>query len=312
VTPSIKPHCLVIGGNGFIGSHVVDALLAAGHRVTTLDRAENRFRAPHPGAAHVFADWSDAGTLEASLTGADLVVHLISATLPAQSNAVPEFDLRENLLRTLTLLNLCVAKGVRRVIFASSGGTIYGAPRRLPIPETHPTNPLNSHGIVKLAIEKYLALYERLHGLEYVSLRMANPYGEWQDPDGRQGIVAVAMGRVARRLPIEIFGEGSMVRDYVYVGDVAQAFALAARTTGARRIYNVGSGHALGLKDLLSKIFEVAGCSVAIRYGPPRPSDAPANVLDISLIHSELGWAPSVSLDEGLQRTWSWIKTLRA
>jgi UDP-glucose 4-epimerase len=312
VIRSSNPRVLVIGGNGFIGSHVVDALVAAGFGATTLDRAENRFRKPNPRATHLFADWSDTQALEAGLTGVDLVIHLISATLPADSNSLPEFDVRENLLRTLCLLNLCAAKGVRRIIFASSGGTVYGAPHSLPISETHPTNPLNSHGIVKLAIEKYLALYERLHGLEYVSLRMANPYGEWQNPDGLQGIVAVAMGRVARRLPIEIFGDGNAVRDYVYVGDVAHAFVLAAQTTGARRIYNVGSARGLSVRDLLSKIFEVAGHSTAIQYGPTRSADAPANVLDIGLIRSELSWTPSVSLIEGLQRTWSWVKTLPA
>ncbi len=304
--------CLVLGGQGFLGSHIVDALLEAGEAVAVLDQRLNKFRMPPQQAQVILADWTNTAMLEATLSGIDVVVHLISTTLPATSNQDPQADVTGNLIATLNLLALCIKQKVRRIVFASSGGTVYGRPQVLPIPETHPTEPLNSHGIVKLTIEKYLNLYYRLHGLEYVALRTANPYGEWQDPARPQGFVAVAMGHLLLQEPIVIFGDGEVLRDYVYVGDVAQAFVKAAHLSDAHHVFNVGSSHGLSLKDMRALIFELTGRVTKVQYRAPRLADAPANVLDISRIRQELGWTPHTDLPSGLKRTWAWINTLSA
>lgn len=298
----------MLGGCGFLGSHIVDALVADGMTVRVLDRAPNRFRPPHPKAEYLFGDWSDHPLLDRTLERVDTLIHLISATLPAPSNQTPRLDVEENLIRTLYLLDRCVAKGIRRVVFASSGGTVYGRPQSLPISESHPTNPLNSHGIVKLTIEKYLALYHQLHGLEYVALRTGNAYGELQDPAGEQGFIAVAMGRLLYRQPITIYGSLDVQRDYIYVGDVAQAFLNSVNLSKAQHIFNVGSGHGLSLKDLLVKLAAITGRTPELSFTPSRAADAPANVLKIELIKRHLNWRPLVGLDAGLERTWQWIK----
>ncbi len=305
-------HCLALGGQGFLGSHIVEALLAAGVDVSILDRRTNKFKAPPPAAQLILSDWTNTVELEAALHDVDVVIHLISTTLPATSNQNVQADVTGNLIATLNLLDLCVKQKVRRVVFASSGGTVYGEPQVLPIPETHPTEPLNSHGIVKLATEKYLNLYHHLYGLEYVALRTANPYGELQDPDKPQGFVAVALGRILRQQPIIIFGQGEVRRDYVYVGDVAQAFVAAVCAPTAAQVYNVGSGSGLSLSDMLARIFAVTGRTTEVQYTAPRPADAPANVLDISRIQRDLGWSPRTDLQAGLERTWEWINTLPA
>ena len=303
-----KLKTLVLGGCGFLGSHIVDALVADGLSVRVLDRVPNRFRSPQTKVEYLFGDWSDHSLLDRAIEQVDTVVHLISATLPAPSNQDPQFDIAENLMRTLHLLDRCVATGVRRIVFASSGGTVYGRPQSLPISENHPTDPLNSHGIVKLTIEKYLALYHQLYGLEYVALRTGNPYGELQDPAGEQGFIAVAMGRLLYQQPITIYGSLEVQRDYLYVGDVAQAFLKSACLRNARHIFNVGSGHGLSLQDLLAKISAITGRAPEIQIAPSRAADVPANVLNIELIKHHLNWQPMIDFDIGLERTWQWIK----
>jgi len=299
--------CLVLGGQGFLGSHIVEALLAASVEVSILDRQINRFSAPPPEAQLILSDWTNSAELNDALREVDVVVHLISTTLPAFSSQNAQADVNGNLIATLNLLDLCLKQRVRRVVFASSGGTVYGKPQILPISETHATEPLNSHGIVKLAIEKYLHLYHHLHGLEYVALRTANPYGERQDPDRPQGFVAVALGRILRQQPIVIYGQGEMLRDYVYVGDVAQSFTAAVCGESAAQIYNVGSGSGLSLNDMLAHIFSITGRTTEVQYTMPRLADAPANVLDITRIQRDLGWAPRIDLQAGLKRTWEWL-----
>lgn len=305
-------HCLVLGGQGFLGTHIVEALLAAGVEVSILDRQLNRFQPPSPRAHLILSDWTQTAELEAALRAVDVVIHLISTTLPGNSNQQMQADVTGNLIATLNLLDLCVKQHVRRVVFASSGGTVYGQPQMLPIPETHPTEPLNSHGVVKLTIEKYLNLYHHLYGLEYVALRTSNPYGERQDPDRPQGFVAVALGRILRQEPIVIYGQGEVQRDYLYAADVAQAFVAAVCAPCAAQIYNVGSGSGLSLNDMLSNIFAVTGRTTEVQYTAPRLADVSANVLDIAHIQHDLGWSPQTPLHIGLERTWQWFNALFA
>jgi UDP-glucose 4-epimerase len=306
--------CLVLGGGGFIGSHLAEALLSAGHRVRLFERPHLMSLAA-PGIATraetVTGDFLNYGDLARALSGMEVVFHLVSTTLPKPSNDNPAYDIETNLVGTLRMLELCRAHRVRKVVFSSSGGTVYGVPASVPIPESHPTNPLCSYGIHKLAIEKYLQLYHSLHGLDYCVLRPANPYGERQRTDVAQGAVAVFLERALRGEPIEIWGDGSVVRDYLYVGDVADAFVRAAAYQGAQRVFNVGSGAGTSLNELVEKIGALLGRRPAVEYQPARRVDVPVNVLDSSAAARELGWRARTSLAQGLQRTCDWMRAAR-
>jgi len=298
--------CLVLGGAGFIGSHLAEALLQAGHRVRIFDRP-HLDRLPaflQRGEFEVFTgDFLNPRTLSPALDGSEIVFHLVSTTLPKTSNDNPMYDIESNVMGTLRLLELCRQQGVRKVVFASSGGTVYGVPRSVPIDESHPTDPICSYGIHKLAIEKYLQLNHRIHGLDYCVVRPANLYGPRQRLDIAQGAVAVFLDRALRGKPIQVWGDGSAVRDYLYVGDAAEALLKAAAFEGAPRLFNIGSGAGTSLTQLIKEIEALLGRAVPVEYTAARSLDVPANVLDASLARRHLGWAPRTSLAEGLRRT---------
>ncbi len=303
-------NCLVLGGAGFIGSHVVDGLVARGHRVRVLDRpaASRRNLEASLGAIDfVAADFASEDQLAAALEGIEIVVHLAGTTLPASSNEDPVYDVESNVVATLGLLRRAVDAGVRKIVFASSGGTVYGVPERIPTAEEHPTNPICAYGISKLAIEKYLGLYHHLHGLDHVVLRMANPYGERQSIRRTQGAVAVFLGRTLRDKEITIWGDGSVARDYFHVHDLVAAFLTAIEGEPPSRVYNIGGGRSHTLEELLALIREVTGRSPRVRYAPGRRLDVPISCLDISRAARELGWSPEISLRQGIARVWEWL-----
>lgn len=302
--------CVVLGGGGFIGSHLCQALLAAGHGVRVFDRPNlKRFdsAAERGPAEWLEGDFTNPEDLARAVDGCEVVYHLVSTTLPKSSNDNPVYDVETNVIGTLRLLELVRATSAR-IVFISSGGTVYGVPRAVPIPETHPTEPLCSYGIGKLAVEKYLRLYQVLHGLDYCVLRLANLYGERQRVTTAQGAVAVFLHRALRDEPIEIWGDGSVVRDYLYAGDAAAALVRAAAATGETRLFNVGSGRGQSLNDILAAIEALLGRPVRRSYLPGRRFDVPVNVLDVSLAARHLGWRPATSFAEGLSRTCDWMR----
>lgn len=304
---------LVTGGAGFIGTHLVRLLLASGvGEVRIIDRRTPRNVGQ--GRHYVF----HAGELTelivdqpAILEGVDTVFHLAWASVPESSVQNPVRDVQVNVVSTVRLLEQCVAVGVRRVVFLSSGGAVYGEPSALPIPETHPTDPISAYGISKLAAEKYLALFHRLHGLEYVILRPSVPYGEYQNPFGRQGAVAVFCGRVAQGKPITLWGDAEAIaRDFFHVSDLARACVLAAKSDRPTDIYNIGGGERISLARLIEAIADTVGPAypVTTESLPPRPFDVPEVVMDISKAYTCLGWQPTIDLAFGLERTWRWIR----
>ena len=304
--------CLILGGAGFIGSHVVDALVARGHGVRVLDLKNVSKENLKRSMDHIEiteGDFHNVKEVAPALEGMDVVVHLVCTTLPGPSNENPAYDVESNVVGTLNLLDKAVETGVKKIVFASSGGTVYGIPERVPIPETHPTEPICSYGISKLAIEKYLALYGRLHDLGYVVLRLGNPYGERQRTDSVQGAVAVFLGKAFRGEPITIWGDGSVSRDYFYIDDLVSAFVRAIEGECPSRIYNIGSGRAYSLVDILSAIRAVTGLEPEVSFAPGRSLDVPVNCLDIGRATTELNWKPEISLEEGLERTWRWMES---
>jgi UDP-glucose 4-epimerase len=309
---SVK-RCLILGGRGFIGSHLVDALLARGFQVRCFDRPHvqpiSSSHLSDPNFELYEGDFVSEADVAGALDGCDICFHLVSTTLPKSSNADPVFDVDSNVIGTVRLLDQAVRLGVKKVVFASSGGTVYGIPVRVPIEETHPTDPLSSYGITKLSIEKYLHLYNVLHGLDYTVLRLANPFGERQRVHASQGAVAVFLGKVLRGETVEIWGDGSVVRDYIHIADVIEALMAAAERNPSERVFNIGSGRGHSLNEVLDAIENVTGQKTDRRYLPGRPFDVPTSVLSIERAKQALNWSPKVSFEDGLRRFSDWLRT---
>ena len=303
--------CTVFGGGGFIGSAIAEQLLGDGHSVRVFERPRvmpYRIFAAGERMEWVTGDFSSSHDMGGALDGADAVFHLVSATLPKSSNDDPIFDVQGNLISTLQLLNQMVAHNIRRIIFISSGGTVYGTPSYLPIDERHPTNPEVSYGITKLAIEKYLLLYQKMHGIKVTILRVANPFGMRQRIETAQGAVAVFLHRALRGQPIEIWGDGNVTRDYIYVTDVAAAFTAALTYEGSASIFNISSGQGTSLNELISSISDIVGVPVERRYLPGRVFDVKTSVLSNELARNELGWAPKFALNPAIALTANWYR----
>jgi len=303
--------CTIFGGGGFIGSAIADRLLLDGHQLRIFERPRVDPYRKFLDSEHV--EWVTGDLLSvhdvgAAIDGSDAVIHLVSTTLPKSSNDDPIYDVQTNLVATLQLLDAMVSRKVGKIIFISSGGTVYGTPRYIPVDEAHPTEPQVSYGIVKLAIEKYLLMYERLHGIKTTILRVANPFGERQRVETAQGAVGVFLHQALLGQPIEIWGDGSVTRDYVYIGDVAEAFASALAYSGAESVFNISSGAGTSLNDLVALMEKLLGRPVERRYFPGRAIDVPVNVLCNDLARQELGWTPKIPLFEGLEKTAGWMR----
>lgn len=302
---------IIFGGGGFIGSTIADRLLLDGHELRIFERprvAPYRKFAESERVEWIAGDLSSTHDVNDAISGVDVVLHLVSTTLPKNSNDDPIYDVQSNLVATLQMLNAMVVHNVRKIVFISSGGTVYGNPMYLPIDEKHPTDPLVSYGITKLAIEKYLQMYSHLHGIRAITLRVANPYGERQRIETAQGAVGVFLHHAIKGLPIEIWGDGSVTRDYIHVSDVAEAFVRAVKYSGVKNCFNISSGVGTSLNELIGMLEDVLGKSIEIRYLPGRPFDVPVSVLSNDLARNELEWAPSISMLGGIARVAGWMK----
>ncbi|SDI37423.1 NAD-dependent epimerase/dehydratase family protein [Pseudomonas panipatensis] len=301
----------IFGGGGFIGSAIADRLLKDGHQLKIFERPRVPPYREFSVGEHVewlTGDLMSTHDVSEVLEGVDTVLHLVSTTLPKSSNDDPIYDVQTNLIATLQMLNLMVAKGVRKIVFISSGGTVYGPPTYLPIDEKHPTEPQVSYGITKLMIEKYLLMYQHLHGIKANILRVTNPYGERQRVETAQGAVGVFLNRALQGQPIDIWGDGSVTRDYIHVSDVAEAFAKAAAYDGPESVFNISSGTGTSLNELVGQLEKVLGKEIRRNYLPGRSFDVPVSVLCNQRARRELDWNPAISLEEGLQRTVAWMK----
>ena len=301
----------IFGGGGFIGSAIADRLLRDGHalRIFERPRVESyRQFSDDEKVQWLTGDLMSVHDVSSAIDGVDVVLHLVSTTLPKNSNDDPVYDVQSNLVATLQLLNAMVAKHVRKIVFISSGGTVYGNPTYLPIDENHPTEPRVSYGITKLAIEKYLLMFQYQYGIKANILRVANPYGERQRVETAQGAVSVFLSKAVQNQPLEIWGDGSVTRDYLYISDVAEAFAGAVDYDGAKSVFNISSGVGTTLNELIDIIERVLGRAVVRHYRPGRSFDVPVSVLDNSLARQELGWEPRVNLEEGIAKTADWMR----
>ncbi len=299
--------CAVLGAGGFIGTNLCQALIG---RVDSLRCFGRRQLFPEAlgGFEWMPGDFADPTCLSTVVSGCDVVFHLVNATTPASSNVDKVADLNANVASTLRLLDICRESRVQRVVFVSSGGTVYGIPEIVPTPETAPTNPITAYGISKLAIEKYLSLYEYLYGLEYRVLRVSNPFGPYQLAQKSQGVIAAFLRQATAGKAIEMWGDGSVVRDYIYIDDVVDALVRAVTHEGTGRIFNIGSGHGLSLNDIVTAIEALLGQKLEVNRLPGRPVDVPVSVLDTRFAESELGWHACTAVEKGLENTIAWIK----
>jgi len=307
--PLSNKKILVLGGNGFIGSHLIDALLEKGYSVRLFDRPNTLFLGSNPvsNVELMHGDLNSDADIASAVVDCDICFHLISTVVPASSNLDPVFDIETNLAGTVKLLNHAVKAGLKKIIFLSSGGTVYGIPRQLPIDENHPTNPLCSYGITKLAIEKYLHLYQQLYGLDYTILRLANPFGERQRIHATQGAIAVFLGKALRKETVEVWGDGSVVRDYIHISDVVCAMLKSMTYKGSEHLFNIGSGRGVSLNEVLDGIEMVTEEKVIRHYAPERKFDVPVSVLAIDRAMNALNWEPKTPFIDGLRKMVRWL-----
>jgi UDP-glucose 4-epimerase len=300
---------LVLGGSGFLGSHIVDRFLREKHEVTVYDLYPERFRRSPKGIKFVTGDFGNVGALDELISSRfDAVVHCVSTTTPKSSNESPEFDIQSNVIGTLNLLDICARHNYGKLVFLSSGGTVYGDIGDLElVDETHAVRPMCSYGVSKLAIEHYLEVYKHLRGLNYVALRLSNPYGERQSPLRALGALTVFLHRTLKHQPVEVWGDGSVTRDFIYVGDVADA-VYRATVNPISGTFNVGTGTGLSLRDILHHITRVVGIEPTVTWLASRSFDVPKIVLDASKLRQATEWKCVTTLDDGITITADWLR----
>ncbi len=300
---------LVLGGSGFLGSHIVDKFLAEKHDVYVYDLYPERFRRSPAGIKFHTGDFGNVGALEELIaSGFDAVIHCVSTTTPKSSNESPEFDIQSNVIGTLYLLDICAKHKVGKLVFLSSGGTVYGDIGDLDlVDETHPVRPMCSYGVSKLTIEHYLDVYKHLRGLDYVALRLSNPYGERQSPLRALGALTVFLHRTLKHQTIEVWGDGGVTRDFIYVGDVANAVYLAT-INPISGVFNVGTGTGLSIREILNRISRVVGIEVPVTWMPSRSFDVPRIVLDAAKLKNATQWDCRTTFQDGVAITAEWLR----
>lgn len=290
---------IVLGGNGFIGSHIVDELMLRGHEVKILCRSFDKVNRYVAGARYFFGDFSDSVFLKDALQGMDVVIHCISSTVPSTSVRNPEVDINQNLIASVRLLQTMNQLGLKRLIYLSSGGTVYGSPQQLPVKEDHTLNPISSYGVVKVAIEHYIGMFKALYGLKPIILRPSNPYGARQANAGIQGALGTFLGNTLSHKPITIWGDGEISRGYIYVKDLASLCAIATEST-IEGTFNVCSGKSTSLNELLILIENATSIKPNVTYEAGRGFDVKNIFLDISLAQKTFNWTPQYTIEAGI------------
>ena len=302
---------LVTGGAGFIGSHIVDALVELGHEVVVVDNLSTGFeRNINPNAKFYRLSIDDndlAGVIERERP--QVVNHQAAQTVVTRSMVEPIFDAEQNILGSLNIITNCLKVGINKIIYASSGGAVYGEPEYRPADENHPVNPRSQYGISKHTVEHYLQVYGREQGLSYTVLRYANVYGPRQNPQGEAGVVAIFAGQMLREEQPTIFGQGDKTRDYTFVSDVVAANTLAMESAKSG-IYNIGTGTETSDQEMFDTLAKLLGYKGAPHYAPVRKGEVLRICLDCSKAQKELGWQPRLSLREGLSKTVAYYKSI--
>jgi UDP-glucose 4-epimerase len=300
---------VVIGANGFIGSHLVDGLVRAGHQVRAFDRFSSRAPTFATDGVDVrVGEFLSRSDVDMAVRGQDYVFHFLSTTTPATAEADPTLDIRTNLAQTVELLESCVSADVKRFYFASTGGAIYGQQGKGLYSEDDRALPISPYAIGKLAIEQYLRYFKATHGLESTVFRISNPYGTRQHPNKKQGLIPIALRQILAGRPVVQFGDGSMVRDYVYVEDIVKMIVPLVGRDPIHDVYNLGSGVGRTVTEVFDSLRSATGMDFAIETRPTPPTFVDRVVLDTSRFRTEFGDYELTPLDEGVRTTFEEMK----
>lgn len=299
----------ILGGCGFIGTNLIAHFLWQNCHIRVFGRGTLP-HSLHSKISYYPGEFTDFDLLNSAVDGADIVFHLIGATNPVTAEKDKLHDLKQNIDPTLRLLDLGISGAYKKIIFLSSGGTVYGVQGATPILEDSSQWPISTYGVSKVAIERYLHSYHHLHGLDYRIARVSNPFGEHQFARKGQGVVATLIDCALSGKPFQMVGDGSVVRDYIYVGDVVEALHDMVTYTGTHRVFNIGSGLGHSLLDMIQLVESTTGHRVEINRLPARPIDVPINVLDITRAKNELGWLAKTPMIEAMRRTVAWVNSM--
>jgi UDP-glucose 4-epimerase len=303
-----KPSCVVLGGGGFIGTNLCRRLVSLGYRVRSFSRRFNFPRGPLD-AERYHGDITDLMAVTSAIKSFDIVFHLAQCIMPSSATLGNEEDPKRHVGLTVALLDICRKLEVEHVVFISSGGTIYGPAQQIPTPETAPVKPITAYGRSNLIIEESLSLYEQLFGLQYCVLRVSNAFGPFQIGLNKQGIIAALISNGMQGKPAEIWGDGSVVRDFVFIDDVVDAVIAAARQRSGSRFFNIGSGEGRSLRDIIASVERLLNRKLEIDWRPGRWFDVPVSILAIDRAREILRWLPKTEFETGLRQTVAWWQT---
>jgi UDP-glucose 4-epimerase len=305
-------HILVTGGNGFIGSNMINQLAGDNkHRVTVFDlypRSHDGFPA---GVQFIQGNLNNSALIRRTLVdqGIDVVYHLAWSTIHETALKNPAADIEQNVIPSVHLMEACLDVGIKRFYYLSSGGTVYGIPETIPVREDQPTQPINAYGVTKLTVEKYVQMYSYLYGMNYVIFRPSVPYGPYQNPHHRQGVISVFIYHALHGEPVTIWGDGEVQRDYFYVGDLCKALlAVLDLPSVVNAVINLGGKQMYSLNQLVIAIEQALNVKIQVRYEAPRKFDVPCLQLNTHNADELLHWQPEVSLADGIARTAEWIR----
>lgn len=299
---------LVVGANGFIGSHVVDALVEAGHNVTAFDRFSTAHTSFVSDVRIVSGDFLNRGDVRSAVVGQDYVFHLLSTTTPASAESDPTLDIRANVAPTVELLEACAHAGVSHFYYGSTGGAIYGPQGHLEYSEADRALPVSPYGIGKLTVEHYLHYFRTRFGLPSTALRISNPYGPRQRPNRRQGLIPIALRQIASGHPVTQFGDGSMVRDYLYVADLVAMITRMVGVPAFHDLFNIGSGTGHSITEVFDALRRITARDFEIVPAPQPPTFVDHVVLDTTRYRETFGPIELTSLEDGIAHTWDDIR----
>lgn len=304
---------ILLGAAGFIGTNLVIALAKdPNNYITVVDRDKTYFKSLEdlgiPALKTIESELTMDTDYEKLIKGQDVLYHLVSTTVPTTSNQAIAKELKSNVVLSANLFEACVHQNVKKVVFLSSGGTVYGKEAECPLSEKTPTNPITSYGIQKVTIEKLLYLYNYMYGLDYRIIRLANPYGPYQRPNGVLGAVSTFTYKALKGEEIEVYGDGSVVRDFIYIDDAVRGIMKIVNGSDKHHTFNLGCGYGISIKQVLETIQDVLGITIRVKYTDARKVDVPINYLDIKRYETAYGALNPISLKEGIKKTAAFMR----
>jgi len=303
---------LLVGGNGFIGSHLIDELLRKGYSVRILDRNPEIFRKAVPGVEYVTGSFADLFTLREAVESCDILIHLAHSTVPSTSLNHPEEEVLASVGAFVNMINCFKHKAIGKIVYFSSGGAVYGNPESLPVFEEARAKPISPYGVAKLMMEKYLYMFSYLYGLEYIIVRPSNPFGPRQNYMGEQGVIPIFFRKILDDDTISIWGDGKGIKDYLYVEDLAAAVVSLIESGFDKSIYNISSGIGRSLLNIIDNIADICGKRPNIEFVAKRIHDVSNITLSFDKLRNRTGWVPTTTFEDGLIQTFKWIQNTKS